>query len=124
MKHSAKSHCAIFATSVGLKLALLSTGTAFLEIGPLSSRADAETRLGDCRETLLQGSLREVRLLRCENGKYYRRVGGRYIETDNRGNAIASVPPKAASGDSGNEDTTLRPANPDFKSAPTAGDQP
>ena len=92
-------------------------------LGFSPSHAQVQPRLQNCREAALEGSLRGERILRCNDGRFFRRVGGRYIETDKNGNQIVREAPVETPVEDEVEEATLDPADPAFKKAPGPGDQ-
>ncbi|MEM9046576.1 MAG: hypothetical protein AAGC81_17985 [Pseudomonadota bacterium] len=83
--------------------------------------AQAQLRLQDCRDSLVQGSTSGETILRCKDGRYFRRVGGRYQEVDEQGNPLQRAEPEPTPSEPAEAEVTLTPANPDFKKVPTGG---
>ncbi|MEM8791001.1 MAG: hypothetical protein AAGE80_05255 [Pseudomonadota bacterium] len=126
MKYSIRICCCFFAISVLIDGLLASATDDVTYRGVFSSPAAAQVSVDDCREIFAPGSLREVKLFRCNDGRFYKRDGEQLVETDSRGNVIVAAPEEPAPPEEEVEvqETALKPATPDFKSVPTAGSQP
>ncbi|MEM1277666.1 MAG: hypothetical protein AAGH74_14155 [Pseudomonadota bacterium] len=89
----------------------------------LVGQAEAQLRLQDCRETFIPGTASGETMFRCNDGRYYIRVGGRYLETNEAGQPLIREVPENTPSEPVDQAATLDPADPAFKTAPSADDQ-
>lgn len=110
-----------FTMIFALGLSLDTNLSRWHEVGGLISSAEAQMPLEGCTQALIPHRVDGASYYKCDNGQYFRDVGGRFAEVDHQGRLISD--PNSAPTEPEPETATVAPppepaAEPTFQKAP------